>query len=382
MLIKKFVMSARAQNLKLSLSLVVACVLFLRLCAPCAVARQTTSVPASRVAEACEQARGANLTDEAFADSLAVAYALVSEGRFEEAAELFVALTEKRPRDPAALYGAALATFNAGRATQAEPLARRAVEAALDALKDASNASVVARGEQMRAADSRGARMRAADALVLLAVVVAVRGDEQEALKTVERAAALAPEHFDAQFALGRARFGAGDDAGAVAAFRAAVALNPSDARARFFLATALEHAGDEAGALDAYRELAARQPRVAEGHLGLGVLLVKRGGAEGEEGLTELRRALEINPNLYEARVTLGRALVARGRAAESVEHLRRAAELAPGNPEPHYQLSLAYKRLGRKEDAAAESAIVKQIHESRRVAGARVAAPVTPDE
>ena len=85
-----------------------------------------------------------------------------------------------------------------------------------------------------------------------------------------------------------------------------------------------------------------------------------------------EYQRALEIDPNIYEARIALGRTLVARGRAAEAVEHLRRAAELAPANPEPHYQLSLAYRRLGRGQEAAAESAIVKRIHESRRATGA----------
>ncbi|MBC7930920.1 MAG: tetratricopeptide repeat protein, partial [Rubrivivax sp.] len=156
----------------------------------------------------------------------------------------------------------------------------------------------------------------------------------------------------------------------------------PSDARARFFLASALERAGDIEGALAAYRELAASQPRVAEGHLGLGVLLLKRGGADAEEGLMELERALALNPNIYEARVALGRALVASGRAAEAVEHLQRAAELAPENPEPHYQLSLAYKRMGRSEDAAAESAIVKRIHESRRAKGARNPPSATPED
>ena len=58
-------------------------------------------------------------------------------------------------------------------------------------------------------------------------------------------------------------------------------------------------------------------------------VLLVKRGGAETDEGLRELSLALEIDPNLYEARVTLGRALLSKGRAADSIEHLKRAAEL-----------------------------------------------------
>jgi len=92
------------------------------------------------------------------------------------------------------------------------------------------------------------------------------------------------------------------------------------------------------------------------------------------------LQRALEINPNLYEARVTLGRYLITRGRSSEALEHLERAAQLAPGNPEPHYQLALAYRHLGRQEDAAKESAIVKRIHESRR--GTQENVPGKPDE
>lgn len=326
--------------------------------APCsrATAQRPAAVAADEVARATELARRGALGDEEFARARAVGYALVREGRFAEAAELFAALAAQRPRDAASLYGAALATFNAGRASDAETLARRAADAALAQSSDARNAA---------AADTRTS---AADAFVLLAVVLAVRGDDAGALKAAVRAAALDPRNFDAQFTLGRARYGAGDGAGAVAAFRAALALRPEDARALFFLATALERAGDDAGALAAYRELASRHARSAEGHMGLGVLLVKRGGADVDEGLKELGRALEIDPELYEARVALGRALVAQGRAAEAVPHLTRAAALAPGNPEPHYQLSLAYRRLGRKAEAAAESEAVKRIHESRR--------------
>jgi tetratricopeptide (TPR) repeat protein len=337
----------------------------------CAVGRVAAqqSTPPARVAQVVEQVRRAPPADDAYTQALALGYALFNEGRYDESAELFGALAARRPRDPSALYGAALATFNAGRAADAEPLARRAVEAA--------RAAAAAAGAHAQVADVRSLNARIADALVLLAVVLAVRGDEAGALKSAREAAALAPESFDAQFTLGRALYGAGDAPAASRAFRSAVALKPDDARARFFLATSLEESGDEAGALATYRELASRQPRAAEGHLGVGVLLVKRGGTEAEEGLKELTRTLEINPDLYEARVALGRALVARGRAAEAVEHLRRAAELAPGNPEPHYQLSMAYRRLGRKEDADAESEIVRRIHESRR---ATPAAQVRP--
>jgi tetratricopeptide (TPR) repeat protein len=318
--------------------------------------------PEAVVAQLVERARRGSLGAEEFAGALSVGYALVAARRFKEAAELFDALVLARPSDRAALYGAALATFNDGRAADAEPLARRAAESAL-ATFNAGRAS--------------GRERDAADALVLLAVVLAVRGDGAGALEASGRAAALAPDNFDARLTHGRALYGAGDDLAAARAFRAAAALRPGDPRPLFFLASSLERAGDGAGALAAYRELAAAQPRAPEGHLGLGALLVKRGGAEAEEGIRSLLRAVEIDPELYEARVTLGRALVARGRAAEAIEHLRRAAALAPGNPEPHYQLSLAYRRLGRKDEAAAESALVKRIHESRRSG----APPPTPE-
>ncbi len=325
------------------------------------------SITPAQVTQAIERARISPDNENVFTQALALGGTLLREGRFAEAAELFDALVNNRPQHPAALYGAALATFNAGRALQAETLAHRAVEAALA-------------GTQTTTADRAG-NERAADALVLLAVVLAVRGDDAGALKSVKEAVRLAPDNFDAQLSLGRALFGAGDDAGAARAFRAAVALRPNDASALFFLATALEHGGDMDAALATYRELIARKPDTAGGHLGLGVLLLKRG--ELADGIRALQRALEINPNLYEARITLGRTLVAQGRAAEAVEHLRRAAELAPNNPEPHYQLSIAYRHLGRKEEAAAESLIVKRIHESRRnSSGVQASSPTAPDK
>jgi tetratricopeptide (TPR) repeat protein len=349
--------------------------------------KQGASVSATSTVQTVERARSSADTEDDFVRSLANAYALVAGGRFAEAAELFGTLVEKRPRDASALYGAALAVFNAGRAAEAEPFAQRAVDVRLAAARAAQGSEARpanANATNVNAANDNAkvANSSAADALVLLAVIQAVRGKDDAALESAKRAVALDPKHFDAQFTLGRALYGAGDDAGAARAFRAANSIRPDDARALFFLATTLERGGDAAGALAAYRELALRKPSTAEGHLGLGVLLVKRGGTEADEGMRELARALEINPDLYEARVTLGRMLVARGRAAESIAHLTRAAELAPSNPEPHYQLSLAYRRLGRKDEAAAEAELVKRIHESRRAGGAtRPHTPETPE-
>jgi tetratricopeptide (TPR) repeat protein len=287
-----------------------------------------------------------------------VGFALLVAARYEEAWSIFRAILDGT-QDQRSYYGGAVALFNLKRIEHAKFLANLALETTGVDLYASPGPSGKLRAE---------ARERASDALVLLAVIMAVEKDTAGALKAAERAVGYAPGNFDAQFALGRARYGAGDPAGAAKSFRAAIVLRPGDVRARFFLATSLEDAGDNDGALVAYRELLLVQPASAEGHLGLGVLLIKLGGERTAQGISELSRAIALNGDLYEARITLGRALVRLGRAAEAVEHLRRAAELAPQNPEPHYQLALAYRRLGRTAESAQETAIVQSIHSTRR--------------
>jgi len=123
--------------------------------------------------------------------------------------------------------------------------------------------------------------------------------------------------------------------------------------------------------------------PNIAISHLGLGVLLVKQGATDQDEGIRELEKALAIDDKLYEGHVTLGRALIRARRPAESISYLKRAAELAPDNPEPHYQMAIAYGRLGKRQEAEAESAVVKQIHQSRRSAQAlKPETPTPPDQ
>jgi tetratricopeptide (TPR) repeat protein len=328
-----------------------------------AVGMQNDSVPAAQVTEMIAQVRAASAAQAPRAGAFQLGRRLLIEARYGEAYELFAAILEKWPREAEALYGAALSSFNLGRPAEAEPLARAASEAYLAAAGDRPGVK----------SGLPNQIIRGADAIVLLAVIQGARGEDTEALKSARRAVAFAPEHFDAQFILGRASYGAGDSTAAVAAFRAALKLKPDDGRSLFFLATALESAGNTDAALSAYRDLVQRQPQAAEGHLGLGVLLTKRGGADTEQGIEELRTAVRIDPNQYEAQVTLGRALLTQKLATESVEHLKRAAELAPNNPEPHYQLALAYRRLGLNDKALAETAIVKRIHEARRGEGAQ---------
>jgi len=321
-----------------------------------AVAQSEAPAPSpGEVQQSIALVRSPDVNDEIISRTRLMGQILLRVGRFAEAADLFAALAEKKPADFMIVYGQALATFNSGHAAAAEPLARRAMELILPAARPAD--------------PQPETTAQAADSLVLLSVILAVQKDDPAALKLLERAVEIAPKHFDAQLSMGRLLFGMGNDNGAIEHFRAAVSLQPENSQAMFFLATTLEHAGDIEGAMTVYRKLANTRPDLYEGHLGLGSLLLKQGGKGVDEGLKELARALEINPNLYEARVALGRSLIARGQPAQAIIHLRRAAELAPQNPEPHYQLSVAYRRLGQADQAAQEAAIVKRINESRRV-------------
>jgi tetratricopeptide (TPR) repeat protein len=292
------------------------------------------------------------------AEARAVGFELLRAGRFAEAVEVFDAIVDGVPIDGLALYGGAVALFNLRRLDEAERVARDAVRVSIAAT--AKPTGNLTGGEQ--------AKDQAAEALTLLGVILAVKGDSAGALSSVTKAAALAPKNFDAQLALGRALFGTGNPAGAANAFRTAVSLRPQDTKARFYLATALETAGEYDNALSQYRELLAINSKSAEGHLGLGVLLVKLGGEKMKEGIEQLSLAIALNGDLYEARITIGRALIQQGRPGEAVEHLRRAVELAPKNPEPYYQLALAYRRLGKTQEASEQEAIIQKLHAERR--------------
>jgi Flp pilus assembly protein TadD len=344
--------------LRLRLPAFISLIALLSISAQGQTTQDSSNLDLRRLSALVEQVRANPSNAAKVAEARAAGFDLLRARRYAEAVEVFDAVVDGMPGDGLSLYGGAVALFNLRRLEEAERVARDAVRVSIAAT--ATPTGNLAGGDKIKD--------QAAEALTLLGVILAVKGDSAGALSAVTKATALAPKNFDAQLALGRALFGTGNPAGAANAFRTAIALRPKDTTARFFLATSLESTGDYDRAQAEYRELLAIDSTSAEGHLGLGVLLVKLGGDKINEGIEELARAIALNGELYEARITIGRALIQQGRAAEAVEHLQRAVELAPKNPEPHYQLALAYRRLGKTQEAAAEEAIIQKLHSERR--------------
>ncbi len=266
---------------------------------------------------------------------------------WELAQSAFDAALEIEPKDGLSLYGKSLAQFN---------------------LKQTSAAEITLDTAIRTISSSKEKIYLLADSLVLSAVISAVQNNTSLAIEKLEKAIALVPAHFDANLSLGRAYFGSGRIDESVTAFRRATSIQPDHIKARFFLATALEQQGRSADALKEYRTILNKAPNNVEGNLGLGVLLLKIDGDSSAAGLNALRRAVTLNDRLYEGQIILGKTLVRLNRTTEAIEHLKTAVNLAPSNPEPHFQLAIAYRKLGRKTEADSETEIVKKIHESRR--------------
>jgi len=70
-------------------------------------------------------------------------------------------------------------------------------------------------------------------------------------------------------------------------------------------------------------------------------------------QAITELRRAIELDPTHFNTRVTLGELYVRMGRFPEAFAELEMADQLSGGNPSVRSHLAWGYARGGRERDA-----------------------------
>jgi arylsulfatase A-like enzyme/Flp pilus assembly protein TadD len=200
-------------------------------------------------------------------------------------------------------------------------------------------------------------------ALVQLSLLQREAGRLPEALKTAERALALAPD--DAQTAstvashlndLGRFRESAEllepyagrsepsldvlltrgaalaetqrtDEA--LAVFRRALDLAPTSARILVDVGNVHLAARQYEPAREAFDQAIARQPDLARAHNGLGVLAAETGHLD--EAVARWKKAAELDPQDWDTLYNLGRALRRAGRDAEARPYVERFAREAP---------------------------------------------------
>jgi tetratricopeptide (TPR) repeat protein len=96
------------------------------------------------------------------------------------------------------------------------------------------------------------------------------------------------------------------------------------------------------------------------------------------DEAIEHFSRAAKLDVGFGDAFLDLGAALMAAKKYSEAISPLETAVKLEPQNPAAHYNLAVAYRRDGRKEDSDREFAVHRKMTEQSD--GAQGQQPETP--
>jgi len=91
----------------------------------------------------------------------------------------------------------------------------------------------------------------------------------------------------------------------------------------------------------------------------------LSRQAQQWEDAILHFTRAAKLDPNFADAFLGLGFSLNSAGRYPEAIPPLETAVRLQPANPTGHYQLTIAYGKTGRKQDAEKEMGLFQQTSE-----------------
>ena len=161
----------------------------------------------------------------------------------------------------------------------------------------------------------------------------------------------------------------------------------PSSFQAHKLQAEALESRGKNDEAAEIYRKIVEENPKTPGIHYRIGQILLAEAGSGGstDEAKKEFQEEIEIDPlnaapefvlgelarregkweeamqhftrastldvGFAEAYLALGMSLNASGRFSSAVKPLESYVRMQPGDPAGHYQLAIAYARIGNKE-------------------------------
>jgi len=150
-----------------------------------------------------------------------------------------------------------------------------------------------------------------------------------EAIRELEEAVRLDPDHLHAQNFLGGAYFNAGRFDDAIRHLQRAVTLAPDHAPLHYNLGRALGAAGRTADAKQEFQRALAIDPDLAEAHQGMGAMLFAE--KRMAEALQHLKRAVDLLPASAAAHSDYGGALAQVGRYSEALRSVQRALELDP---------------------------------------------------
>ena len=147
----------------------------------------------------------------------------------------------------------------------------------------------------------------------------------------------------------------------AIQAYRAALEAEPDVPGVHYQLGMALTRTMRLDEALGEFQKELKVDPFHVLAQIRLGEIHVYR--SEHEKAIPGLRAALEMDSKSAAAHAALGRAYLLARRVDEAAEILERSVKLDPDDKQTRYQLSIAYRRQGRREEAEREFAVFTRL-------------------
>jgi tetratricopeptide (TPR) repeat protein len=190
-------------------------------------------------------------------------------------------------------------------------------------------------------------------------IALLLLGNSNSAAKVFQQDLARSPHSELLAIGAGAALYEKGQTADAMDAFLRIAEANPSSTLPYTFLARILSLPGNAtpAGVDRRLQRLTRIAAGNAQAHLAYASSLLPGSAAE-----PELRRALELDPQLAEAHRLLGSTLSEKGQYALAIVEYRKALDENPEWAELHYRLGQAYMRNGQKQLAEQELAQHRQ--------------------
>lgn len=127
--------------------------------------------------------------------------------------------------------------------------------------------------------------------------------------------------------------------------------LAPKDFRWVYLLGKLQEREGDAQEAITSYNAARQLRPDYLPVFVNLGNIYLQLNRLDQAE--TNFRRALEVNENIAAAQYGLGQAALSKRSYAGAAGHLEKALLLAPEANRLHYALAMAYRGLGKMDQA-----------------------------
>jgi Flp pilus assembly protein TadD len=249
--------------------------------------------------------------------------ALVHLGRFDEAITEYRIAWKAAPNDSAIRLNLALAYYKKGDVQQAAP-------------------------ELESVRESRPNDLRVA---TLLGDCYLRRGEYDRAVAMLAPSEAVHPEDLDLAFVLGSALLHTGKMGRGVALLER-VGKQGRSADAYFLAGSRLLQANENARALDDLQSAARLNPMITGLYTALGI--AKEGTGDNEGAEKDLRRALELDRNDFDANIHLGGILYTRRDLDGARPFIARALSIRPDSLFALYEMALLKSAAGDLENAA----------------------------